>query len=61
MPADSGIVGKNHRLDEPVMCRMFEVVAANGDLPIVERCSWDEPQYHELLRRGIRWALGADA
>lgn len=29
--------------------------------PRIERCSWDEPQYHELLRRGIRWALGADA
>jgi glutathione S-transferase len=27
--------------------------------PRVERCSWDRPQYHELLRRGIRWALGA--
>ncbi|MBJ87487.1 MAG: trehalose utilization [Acidimicrobiaceae bacterium] len=26
--------------------------------PNVERCSWEIPQYHELLRRGIRWALG---
>ncbi|MGH7286770.1 MAG: ThuA domain-containing protein [Myxococcota bacterium] len=26
--------------------------------PRVERCSWDRPEYHELLRRGIRWALG---
>ena len=26
--------------------------------PRVERCSWERPQYHELLRRGIRWALG---
>ena len=25
--------------------------------PNVERCSWEIPQYHELLRRGIRWAL----
>ena len=27
--------------------------------PAVERCSWDIPEYYELLRRGIRWALGA--
>ncbi len=26
--------------------------------PKQERCSWEIPQYHELLRRGIRWALG---
>jgi type 1 glutamine amidotransferase len=26
--------------------------------PRVERCSWERPQYLELLRRGIRWALG---
>jgi uncharacterized protein len=26
--------------------------------PRVERCSWELPQYHALLRRGIRWALG---
>lgn len=29
--------------------------------PVIERCSWEEPQYHELLRRGIRWALGHEA
>ena len=29
--------------------------------PKVERCSWEKPQYHELLRRAIRWAMGADA
>lgn len=28
--------------------------------PRIERGSWDEPQYSELLRRGIRWAMGAD-
>ncbi len=27
--------------------------------PQIERCSWEVPQYHELLRRGIRWAMGA--
>jgi hypothetical protein len=26
--------------------------------PRIERCSWERPQYHELLRRGLRWALG---
>jgi type 1 glutamine amidotransferase len=26
--------------------------------PRVERCSWERPQYYELLRRGLRWALG---
>jgi len=26
--------------------------------PKVERGSWEVPQYRELLRRGIRWALG---
>ena len=28
--------------------------------PTIERCSWEKPQYYELLRRGIRWALGHD-
>ena len=23
-----------------------------------ERCAWNYPVYHEMLRRGIRWALG---
>ncbi len=27
--------------------------------PRVERCSWETPEFHELLRRGIRWGLGA--
>ncbi len=25
--------------------------------PTVERCAWDTPQYYELLRRGLRWAI----
>jgi hypothetical protein len=25
--------------------------------PAVERCSWEKPEYHELLRRSIRWCL----
>lgn len=28
--------------------------------PAIERCSWEKPQYHELLRRAIRWSLGAE-
>ncbi|MGB5756469.1 MAG: ThuA domain-containing protein [Acidimicrobiales bacterium] len=27
--------------------------------PTIERCSWEKPHYHELLRRAIRWSLGA--
>ena len=26
--------------------------------PRIERCSWEKPEYHELLRRAIRWSLG---
>ena len=26
--------------------------------PKIERCSWELPQYYELLRRGLRWCLG---
>ena len=26
--------------------------------PTIERCSWQKPQYYELLRRSLRWALG---
>ncbi len=29
--------------------------------PAVERCSWEKPEYYELLRRAIRWSLGATA
>ncbi len=29
--------------------------------PRIERCSWEVPQYHELLRRALRWALGESA
>ena len=34
---------------------MPEVVAY---YPSEDRCSWDIAQYHELLRRGLRWAMG---
>ena len=26
--------------------------------PKIERCSWEIPQYYELLKRGIRWGMG---
>lgn len=26
--------------------------------PQIERCSWEKPQFYELLRRGIRWCMG---
>ena len=26
--------------------------------PTIERCSWELPQYYELLRRAMRWGLG---
>lgn len=29
--------------------------------PRIERCSWEVPQYHELLRRAMRWAIGDSA
>jgi len=30
------------------------------EYPRVERCSWQLPVYHELLRRGLRWARGRE-
>ena len=29
--------------------------------PQVERCSWEKPEYSELLRRSLRWARGASS
>lgn len=28
--------------------------------PQIERGAWDQPVYHELLRRSLRWAVGMD-
>ena len=28
------------------------------EYPEIERCSWELPQYYELLRRGIQWGIG---
>ncbi len=39
----------------------YDMVPRMAYYPRIERGSWDEPQYFELLRRGIRWSLGATA
>ena len=39
----------------------YDMVPLKDWYPTVERCSWELPQYYELLRRAIRWALGATA
>ena len=39
----------------------YDMAPLRAYYPTVERCSWNEPQYYELLRRGIRWTLGATA
>lgn len=38
----------------------YDMAPRHEYVPTVERCSWETPQYHELLRRAIRWAVGAD-
>lgn len=41
-------------------CRShWDMVPVLDYYPTVERCSWEKPQYYELLRRAIRWGLGA--
>lgn len=30
------------------------------DYPIIERCSWQNPVFYELLRRGLKWAHRRD-
>jgi uncharacterized protein len=37
----------------------YDMVPIVDYYPRVERCSWEQPAYHELLRRSVRWALGA--
>ena len=39
----------------------YDMVPRLAYYPRIERGSWEEPQYYELLRRGIRWSLGATA
>lgn len=28
--------------------------------PRIERCAWESPIFYELLRRGLRWAMGSE-
>ncbi len=43
-------------------CRShWDMVPLADYYPTTERCSWEKPQYHELLRRAIRWGLGHDS
>ncbi|MET0113901.1 MAG: ThuA domain-containing protein [Limnospira maxima] len=38
-------------------CRgRYDMVPVIDEYPRVERCSWELPAYHELLRRALRWA-----
>jgi type 1 glutamine amidotransferase len=34
----------------------YDMVPVLEYYPQVERCSWEQPAYHELLRRSLRWA-----
>lgn len=41
-------------------CRShYDMVPVLDYYPRIERCSWDKPEYAELLRRSLRWARGA--
>ena len=35
----------------------YDMVPLKDYHPTIDRCSWEKPQYYELLRRAIRWAL----
>ncbi|MDH3752903.1 MAG: ThuA domain-containing protein [Acidimicrobiia bacterium] len=35
----------------------YDMIPLTDYYPQIERCSWEIPQYQELLRRGIRWAM----
>lgn len=36
----------------------YDMRPAMDYYPQVERCSWEKPEYYELLRRSLRWCLG---
>ncbi len=36
----------------------YDMVPVLDYYPRVERCSWEQPAYYELLRRSLRWARG---
>jgi uncharacterized protein len=39
----------------------YDMVPVKDYYPSVDRCSWEVPQFHELLRRSLRWARGDTA
>ena len=39
----------------------YDMVPVLDYYPRIERCSWEQPAYYELLRRSLRWARGLDA
>ena len=42
-------------------CRShYDMVPLKDYYPNVDRCSWNLPVFHELLRRSLRWARGAE-
>ncbi len=38
----------------------YDMVPMRAYYEQIDRCSWELPQYRELLRRGILWALGEE-
>lgn len=36
----------------------YDMVPVVDYYPRIERCSWEQPAYYELLRRSLRWARG---
>ncbi len=43
-------------------CRgKYDMQPLMKEYPHIERCSWETPEYYELLRRGIRWAARLEA
>lgn len=39
----------------------YDMVPLKPYYPNIDRCSWELPVFHELLRRSLRWARGASA
>jgi hypothetical protein len=37
----------------------YDMVPILDYYPAIERCSWEQPAFYELLRRSLRWARGA--
>jgi uncharacterized protein len=43
-------------------CRShYDMVPLKSYYPNVDRCSWELPEFREILRRSLRWARGLDA